>query len=115
MIAFGAGLLAVALGTQLLGWMAVPVVGLVIGLARWDRRPVLSGAGAGALGWGVLLLWGMARGPVMPLAGLLGDVFGGLPSLAVILLTLLFPALLAGAAAGIGSAVRLALPLSPSV
>ncbi len=106
MIAVGLGLLAVALGTQFVGWMAVPVVGLVMGLARPDQTPVLSGAGAGALGWGVLLLWGLTRGPVMSLAQILGGIFGGLPGFAMVLMTVLFSALLAGAAAGMGSAVR---------
>ena len=106
MIALGAGMVAVAVATKLLGWIGVPVVGLVIGLTRAGKKPVLTGAKAGALGWGALLLWGMSRGPVMPLAAILGEVFGGLPSILVIAVTLLFPALLAGAAAGVGSAIR---------
>ncbi len=106
MIAVTAGLVAVAVGTKLMGWLAAPLVGLAIGLARPDDRPTHTAAAAGALGWGAVLLWGMSRGPVLELADVLGGVLGGLPGPVVLSLTLLLPALLAGAAAGIGSAVR---------
>jgi hypothetical protein len=106
MITMTVGLIAVAIGTKLLGWMAVPLVGLVVGLVRTTDQPVLTAAAAGALGWGGLLMWGMTRGPVLELADLLGEVFGGLPGAVVLIVTLLLPALLAGAAAGVGSALR---------
>ena len=102
----GLGVLAVAAGTKLLGWIALPIVGIVIGCLRPDSKPVFTGAGAGGLGWGLLLLWGVTRGPVLQLAGVVGGVFGGLPGDVVILVTLLFPALLTGAAAGTASAAR---------
>jgi hypothetical protein len=106
MIAIVVGLLATVFGTQFMGWVAVPLVGLLMGLARPDRRPVLSAATAGGLAWTGLLIWGMSQGPVLGLADLLGGVLGGLPGGAVLAVTILFPTLLAGAAGGIGSAVR---------
>ena len=54
---------------------------------------------AGAvLGWAALLGWTAWHAPVMPLAQRVGAVFQ-LPSWGLLALTLLFPALLAGAAA----------------
>ena len=105
MIVLGLGALAIAVGTMVTGWAAVPAMGLVVGLTRPCDRPVLTGMGAGALAWGVLLLWGLTRGPVSELAEVLGGVLG-LPGAVVVVITLLFPAVLAGAAAGLGSAVR---------
>lgn len=106
MISVSVGLLAIAVGTKVVGWVAIPAVGWVIGFTRPEKNPVLTAAAAGALGWGVLLAWGMSRGPVLDLADLLGGVFGGAPGAVILAVTLLFPLLLAGAAAGMGSAVR---------
>jgi hypothetical protein len=106
MTAFGIATLACAVGTKLVGWIAVPVVGLLVGLAVPRENPVSIAAAGGAVGWGVLLLWGITRGPVMELADILGDVLGGVPGPVVILMTILLPACLAGAAAGIGSGGR---------
>jgi hypothetical protein len=105
MMRLGLWALVIAVVTFGVGWLAVPIVGLIMGL-MWPRdTPVRSAAGAGALGWGLLLLWGVTRGPVVELAGLLGELLGGLPGAAILVITMLFPAVLAGAAAGMASAV----------
>jgi hypothetical protein len=55
-----------------------------------------------ALGWGVLLGWTALHGPIGPLARRAGGIFR-LPGWGMVLVTLLFPAALAGlAAVGIG-------------
>jgi hypothetical protein len=96
---------AVAIGTYGFGWLAVPVIGLAVGAARISARPVTTAGAAGLLGWAVLLVYGATRGPVVDLAGLLGDVLGA-PGAVVVVLTLAYPALLAGAAAGVGAGLR---------
>jgi len=106
MIRLGVGAVIVAGATYAVGWFAVPAVGLVMGAIRPGAKPVLHAAAAGALGWGLLLLWGATQGPVLGLAGLLGGILGGLPGAAILLIALLFPALLAGGAAGVASSAR---------
>lgn len=70
---------------------------------RW--APVATAALAGVLGWGVLLLFAAARGPVAEVARLVGGVLGGLPGPAFFLVVLLFAGLLAGAAGGMSEAL----------
>jgi hypothetical protein len=96
---------AVSLGTYGLGWLAVPAIGLWIGLVRVSERPVRTAAIAGLSGWGALLAWGAFNGPVAELAGVLGGVVG-VPASAIVGVTLAYPAVAAGAAAGVGSALR---------
>jgi hypothetical protein len=96
---------AVSLGTYGLGWLAVPAIGLWIGLVRVSERPVWTAAIAGSLGWSALLAWGAFNGPVAELAGVLGGVVGA-PAPAIVGVTLAYPAVAAGAAAGVGSALR---------
>lgn len=94
-----------ALGTWGFGWWAVPVVGLVVGAGRITTRPVWVAALGATLGWTGLLAWRATGGSVTELATLLGEVMG-VPGVAVAGLTLLFPALVAGAAAGVGHGLR---------
>ena len=91
--------LVLALATALVGWWTVPLIGTLWGVVRAPRRGVAPDAGlAGALGWGLLLLLAAAQGPVAAVAAQVGAVMGlGAPGLVV--LTLLFPFLLAWAAA----------------
>lgn len=70
---------------------------------RW--APVATAALAGVLGWGVLLIFAAARGPVADVARLVGGVLGGLPGPAFFLVVLLFAGLLAGAAGGLSQAL----------
>lgn len=98
--------LAVAVGTVVLDWWAVPIVGLVWGLvAPPNTRPVTTAGLGAALGWLVLLGWMGLHGPIVALAGKTGAVLGiggwGLLGAAV-----LYPTLLGAAAAGLGAAAR---------
>jgi hypothetical protein len=97
-----AATVAMAAGTWLAGWMAVPLVGIAYGLIRHQERSVeWKAALAGAVAWGALLAVQSLHGDVIRTAAAIGGVFslGGIPFL---LLTLAFAALLAGAAAGTG-------------
>lgn len=92
-----AGLLAGA-ATAAAGWWAVPLVAAVWArAARRDRHPVRSCAIGAALAWALLIGAAGVQGPVAAVARRVGGVFG-LPAWAVVLFTLLFPALLAAAA-----------------
>lgn len=93
--------LAVAGATLVAGWWMVPVLA-----AAWVRLlpsrpsgPTTCALGA-ACGWGLLLAWQAAHGPVTVLARRVGGVFH-LPGWAFIALTLLFASLLAATAAAL--------------
>jgi hypothetical protein len=97
---------AMLLGTIGLGWWTVPLLGAAWGASRPEVRGLaVSAALAGALAWGVLLAEAALGGPVGELAGTLGGIFG-LPGFLVILLTLVFPAFLAGSAAALAATLR---------
>ena len=91
--------LAMAVGTWLIGWTAVPVLALVAGIAR--VRPGLI-AFAAALGWLLLFLIDAIAG-ITRLSAILGGVMG-LPAPAIVAVTLAFPALLAWSAASVADA-----------
>jgi hypothetical protein len=95
-----------AVATSFVGWVAVPVVGALMGVVWQGGAAARWAAGAGALGWTMLLVLGLLRGPVLELATLLGGMLGGMPGAVVVLITVMLPALLAGAAAGVTSAAR---------
>ncbi len=101
-------LVAIALATAALGWWAVPLVAAVWALAiphatgTWWRA-ALAGSG----GWALLLALAATQGPVGDLAAKVGAVFA-LPGFAFVLLTLLFPAVLAGSAAELATGIRAA-------
>jgi hypothetical protein len=99
--------LAFALATLALGWWGVPIVGGIWGfLGRTHQRPAGTAAIAAAAGWGGLLLWAAAEGPVARLAAKLGATML-LPGAALMIVTLLFAALLAwSAAAVVGGVAR---------
>jgi hypothetical protein len=94
-----------ALGTALLGWWAVPAIAAVYGFISPERRHGLSTALAGALAWGLLLAVTASQGPVLELAARVAAVLT-LPTAALFVVTLVFPALLAGSAAELTAAVR---------
>jgi hypothetical protein len=98
---------AFAAGTWIAGWLAVPVLGLAFGALVVRGRPglVLLAGLAGTLGWGALLGGAALVSPVSRLAERLGGVVGQ-PSWLVVAVTLVFPALLAASAAGLGSSLR---------
>ena len=87
----------IAAATALVGWWTVPVV-----TALWVRvfphAPMRTSVLGAALGWAGLLGWTAWHDSVMPLAHRLAGVLD-LPWWGPVALTLLFPALLAGAAA----------------
>ena len=89
----------VALGTILGGWWTVPVLAaLWVRMLPRLRSRVRSCMLGAALGWGGLLGWTAMEGPVGLVATRVGGVLE-LPGWGMVLVTLLFPALLAGAAA----------------
>ena len=95
-----------AVATYALGWWTVPLVGLACGLfMNRDGSPIRYATVCAAAGWLSLLLLDAARGPVGEVAARLGGVMG-LPPTALVVCTLLFPALLAWSASSIGVAAR---------
>jgi hypothetical protein len=101
---------AFAVATYALGWWGVPVLALICGLAIEPKaRPLRFIGLCAAAGWASLLLLDAARGPLGELARRFGAVMS-LPPVVLILITLLFPALLAWSAASIGVAVRRMIP-----
>ena len=96
----------IALGTVLLAWWIVPVLGLVYGLvSRKTERPGSVAAAAAVLAWGGYLT-------IVGLGGASVGAFGRglarsmeLPGWSFHLATMVFPALLAGTAAYLGARV----------
>jgi hypothetical protein len=86
-------------GTVLGGWWVVPVLasGWVLGFPS-DRHPVRTTVVGAALGWGAVLGVDAMSGPVAAVASSLAATMG-LPRGGFVAATMLFPALLAGAAA----------------
>lgn len=102
--------LVFAAATMLLGWWTVPLVGGAWGLLVNRHGAWRVAAGAAAIAWALLLAASVAGG-----LGSLASQLGGslrLPSLIVAVLTLLFPALLAGSAAELAAVIRTALDAS---
>jgi hypothetical protein len=103
---------AVSLATAAGGWWTVPLAAGLWSRIAAVRRPVIGAALGGALGWALLLGWTAMHGPSGTLARRVAPILH-LPAAALVLATLLFPALLAGAAAGVARPVppaRAALP-----
>jgi len=101
---------AFAVVTYAVGWWGVPVLALICGLAVDPKARALRFVALCApAGWASLLLLDAARGPLGELARRFAGVMG-LPPLVLILITLLFPALLAWSAASIGVAIRRMIP-----
>lgn len=97
--------LAVAAGTWLIAWWTVPLAGAAWGVARREDRwtPFLAGAAA-ATGWLALLFLPSSPAQVGLLAEVVGAAMGTGPT-PLVTLTLLYPALLATAAASVARAV----------
>jgi hypothetical protein len=99
------GTAVVALGTVLLGWLAPAAWGAVAGLLRAGKRPAREAALASAMAWAALLLGQAFAGHAIgTLASRLGGALG-IPSPVLVLVTLLFPAVLAGCAAAVVEAL----------
>ncbi|MGK2963387.1 MAG: hypothetical protein ACSLFK_14790 [Gemmatimonadaceae bacterium] len=100
---------AFAVATWGLGWWSVPLVAALWGFFSSDFHRARNAALAAAGGWASLLLLDAARGPVGAMAGQLGELMN-LPTFALYLVTLLFPALLAWSAAAVMRRPDPALP-----
>jgi hypothetical protein len=99
-------LVAFALATIAVGWWAVPVLGGVWGLvATRSTLPALTAAAAAGLSWAALLGWAAFRGPLLGLADKVGAIVG-VPAWGLVAVAVAFPALLAGSAAMLVSALR---------
>ena len=99
--------LVFAAATAAAGWWAVPIVAAIrVRVAPRDPRPVLSCTVAAAAGCALLLGWTALQGSAGAVAQRVGGAVG-LPPWAFVLVTLLFPAFLAAAAA---QAARSAAP-----
>jgi hypothetical protein len=98
------GILGVGLvlGTWFGGWLAVPILAFLWGLAT--KAAPLMACLAAATAWGVLLLMDWGSGALGRLVGRLGGTFL-VPGFALVLMTLLFAAGLAWAAARLGSVI----------
>lgn len=85
-------------GTLAAGWWTVPLLAAAWVRVLSDRRPILSTMLGAALGWVALLGLGMRYGPVAAVAWCLSAALE-LPRWGFLAATIVFPALLAGAAA----------------
>lgn len=100
-------LVAFGLVTLFVGWWTVPVLGGLWGVVSGrDTWPAFTAALAGGLSWAVLLAWMAVRGPVVDLAHQVGGVMS-LPTWALFVITVAFPMVLAGSAAGLTGAIKL--------
>ena len=100
---------AFAVATFGLGWWTVPIIAALYALASTNPGRART-AGLCALGgWATLLLLDAAKGPVGAMATRLGGVMG-LPGVVLLLLTLIFPALLAWSAATLTPSLRGSAP-----
>lgn len=98
-------ILTLSIATVVLGWWSVPVVAGVWTLAARRRAAVIYASFAGAAAWGSMLLVIARVGPVGAVDGLLAQIMH-VPQHALIELTMLYGALLAGSAALLAQAIR---------
>ncbi len=97
---------AFALATFVVGWWAVPVVAACYAAITSAQRGSAVASGVAAmLGWGALLAWTAAHGPVGTLAVELGGILQ-LKPVGVYATTIAFPGLLAVSAAVVARAAR---------
>ena len=98
--------ICVALGTVLVGWWSVPLVGALYGVvSRGTARPGRGAALAAALAWGgYLAITALGGAPVWALATRLAQSME-LPAWGLLAATLGFPAVLAGLASYLGARV----------
>ncbi len=93
--------LSFAIGTWILGWWAVPLFAAIGGLlARHVRHQGIAAALAAMVAWAALLGWSASQGSVWSFSRIAGGAMG-ISGIALILITLLFPAALAWLATAI--------------
>jgi hypothetical protein len=105
---------AFATGTWYVGWWSIPVLALAWGW--WvgsSRRPAARSALAAPLAWIGFLVNDAVVGPAGRLARTLGTAMH-VPPLVLIIVTLVFPAVLAWSAATVGAEVAPASPADPT-
>jgi hypothetical protein len=100
---------AFAVATFGLGWWTVPIIAAAYALASTNPNRARTAAVCALGGWATLLLLDTAKGPVGAMATRLGGVMG-LPGFVLLLLTLIFPALLAWSAATLMPSLRGSAP-----
>lgn len=89
-----------------LGWWALPIVGLVLGVLAARQRHVGIRVGAAALiAWLALLAWSAQSGDLPGFYGALARSMQ-LPTLAIAGVTVLLPLLLGGLSARVGAGLR---------
>ena len=89
---------AFALGTWILGWWAVPVLGATWGVLRRGMPRFGSAFAAAAIAWALLLAFDALRGPMDRLSTVMGGIFS-MPGAVLLMITVLYAGLLAGCAA----------------
>lgn len=101
--------LVIAVGTWLLGWLAVPFIAAIAGamLAGRSRASLVIALAAG-LAWSALLGVDAFSGHLLALAGVLGRIFP-LPWPLLVVVTITYVMLMAWSSAVIGEAVRRAV------
>jgi hypothetical protein len=94
---------AFSLGTFYVGWWTVPVIALAWGwIVGPSRRPATRAALGAGIAWMGFLAHDAMRGPAGRLARTLGDVMH-LPAVVLVVVTVLFPVILAWSAAVVGA------------
>ena len=91
-----------AVATYAFGWWTVPIIAVLWAIVSRDSNRALVASLCAAGGWASLLLLDAARGSVGTMASRLGGVMG-VPGFVLLILTLVFPALLAWCAASLAS------------
>ena len=94
---------AFSLGTFYVAWWAVPLIALAWGwMVGPGRRPATRAAFGAGIAWMGFLAHDAMRGPAGRLARTLGDVMH-LPAVVLVVVTVLFPVILAWSAAVVGA------------
>ena len=97
---------AFALGTWILGWWAVPLLGVAWGFLRRGHPRFVSAFAAAAVAWIALLAFDAASGSLGRLLTVMGGIFS-IPGPALLAVTVLYAALLAGCAAQVAGSSSL--------
>jgi hypothetical protein len=103
---------AFALATVVLGWMAVPAVGILWGLiASTEHRPAVTAGATALLAWTVLLTWTAFAGRLAALLDRMGGILQ-IPGIILPIATVGLAGVLAALGAFVGAEMRrLRVPL----
>lgn len=99
--------------TYFIGWVAVPLIGGLWGVARSTGNPAFESGLAASSGWAGLLVQGLAVGSYAPQLTRIAGVMQ-LPAIAIVVLLLLLPFLLGWSAARATSVIGVAIRNSRS-